>query len=191
MIAEWQTFFATMIGTIGALLGLLFVSVSISVQKIVTSKGLPRAAAQPLIVLLGTLIASIFFLVPGQGLFALGAEVLGTGVLAGAAGLANDYGTYRNASRKEAVRNITNAVFNELSFLLIAIAGIVLMTGRAWGAVIMVPATVVAFIQASTIAWAFLVAIHLEHGRFGGRASVFEGDRGELDPPGGRAEDRS
>jgi hypothetical protein len=75
---EWHDFFLAQAGAAGVLTGLVFVGVSINLEKIVSdpSSGLAGRAAEALILLVAVLIASVLVLVPGQGAGVLGAEVL-------------------------------------------------------------------------------------------------------------------
>lgn len=165
MIPEWETFFTAIIGTTGALLGLLFVGISLSIPKITASRGFSRAAAQPLFLLFGLLIASVFFLVPGQSLFALGVEVLASSAVVGVAAIINDLSVFKKVRPKEKWRYLSNTAFNMTPFLLSAASGAAMMAARPKGIYLMVPAVILSFLQAITISWAFLVAIHMEGGR--------------------------
>ena len=71
-------------GAAGVLTGLVFVGVSINLQKIVSnpSFGLAGRAAEALILLVAVLMASVLVLVPDQGPGVLGAEVLVMGLAA-------------------------------------------------------------------------------------------------------------
>ncbi len=81
---EWHDFFLAQAGAAGVLTGLVFVGVSINLQKIVSnpSSGLAGRAAEALILLVAVLLASVLVLVPGQGPGVLGAEVLVVGLAA-------------------------------------------------------------------------------------------------------------
>jgi hypothetical protein len=63
------------------LTGLLFVAVSINVERILRYRGLPERGLETLLVLLGVVVVSTLGLVPGQGRAALGGEVLAAGLL--------------------------------------------------------------------------------------------------------------
>src|SRR5215204_5403825 len=81
---EWHDFFLAQAGAAGVLTGLVFVGVSINLQKIVSdpSSGLAGRAAEALILLVGVLLASVLVLVPAQGAGVLGVEVLVVGLAA-------------------------------------------------------------------------------------------------------------
>ena len=91
--SEWSDLFVATAGASAALLGLLFVAVSINLERILGFQGLPERALETLMLLLGVLVASIAGLVPGQSALALGLELLALG-LAMAAGAARLPVTY-------------------------------------------------------------------------------------------------
>jgi hypothetical protein len=67
-MGDWHDFFLAQAGAAGVLTGLVFVSVSLNLEKIVSESGsgLPGRAAEALILLVAVLTASILLLVPGQ-----------------------------------------------------------------------------------------------------------------------------
>ena len=79
---QWHDFFLAQAGAAGVLTGLVFVAVSINLQKIVSDprSGLAGRAEEALVLLVAVLVASVLVLVPGQGLGMLGAEVLVVGL---------------------------------------------------------------------------------------------------------------
>jgi hypothetical protein len=79
---EWHDFFLAQAGAAGVLTGLVFVGVSINLEKIVSEpgSGLPGRAAEALILLVAVLTASVLLLVPGQGTVVAGAELLIVGL---------------------------------------------------------------------------------------------------------------
>ncbi|HVW46119.1 MAG TPA: hypothetical protein VHA76_03630 [Solirubrobacterales bacterium] len=81
---QWHDLFVAVAGASAALLGLLFVAVSINLERILSYKGLPERALETLLLLLLVLIVSIFGLIPGQSSLALGLEVLVVAALAAA-----------------------------------------------------------------------------------------------------------
>jgi modulator of FtsH protease len=73
---EWTDLFVAVAGASAALAGLLFVAVSINVERIINYKGLPERALEALTMLLVPLVVSIAGLMPGQSHVALGTELL-------------------------------------------------------------------------------------------------------------------
>jgi modulator of FtsH protease len=80
--AEWQNFFLAGAGATAALTGLLFVAISINLERILSFPTLPGRAAETLLVLGSALLVSMLALVPGQEPELLGLEVLGLGLVA-------------------------------------------------------------------------------------------------------------
>lgn len=74
--SEWSDLFVAAAGASAALAGLLFVAVSINLERILQFAGLPERGLETVALLLGVLLISIVGLVPGQSHVALGAEVL-------------------------------------------------------------------------------------------------------------------
>ena len=77
---QWKDLFVAMAGASAALAGLLFVAVSINVDRIIHYRGLPERGMETLGLLLTALIVSIAGLMPGQGHVAFGLELLGISV---------------------------------------------------------------------------------------------------------------
>jgi hypothetical protein len=74
--AEWTDLFVAVAGAAAALTGLLFVAVSINLERILKFEGLPERALETLLFLVGALLASLVGLIPGQSHVALGLELL-------------------------------------------------------------------------------------------------------------------
>ena len=74
--SEWTDLFVATAGASAALAGLVFVAVSINIQRILEFPGLPERALETILLLMAVLVVSIVSLVPGQGHVALGVELL-------------------------------------------------------------------------------------------------------------------
>ena len=83
-ISPWKDLFVASAGAAAALAGLVFVAVSINIDRILKYQGLPERALQSVLLLLSVVLVSIIGLIPGQSRIALGAELLGEALLFGA-----------------------------------------------------------------------------------------------------------
>jgi modulator of FtsH protease len=74
--SQWTDLFVATAGATAALAGLLFVAVSINLERIIGEAGLPDRALETVLLLVGVLVVSILCLVPGQSAAVLGLELL-------------------------------------------------------------------------------------------------------------------
>ncbi len=181
MNSEWQNFFFAVICASGSLLGLQFVAISISLSKIIASKGLAKVAIQPLLLLLSILIISLYFLIPGQTNLALGIEVSISAILFAFVMVYNDVSTLKETGKKNRRASISNVFFNSTPMAMTIFAGIFIGFKGHKGIYIFVPAIIISFVQAMSISWAFLLGIHLDEGN---RRGNFETAENTKDPQG-------
>jgi hypothetical protein len=162
---EWHDFFLATSAAAGVLTGLVFVGVSINLEKIVlqSGSGLTGRAAEALILLLAVLTASILLLVPGQSISLMGAEVLVVGLAAYAwittiqmLHLRN-WSTIPSSLRVPLVLRVTLA---QISTLPTVIAGIALLTVGFDGLYWLVAGMVFSTLAAMFNAWVLLVEIN-------------------------------
>lgn len=74
--SEWTDLFVATAGASAALAGLVFVAVSINLERILSFRGLPERALETLLFLVSVLLVSVVALIPGQDHVALGLELL-------------------------------------------------------------------------------------------------------------------
>jgi hypothetical protein len=73
--SEWSDLFVAVAGASAALAGLLFVAVSINLERIIGEEGLTERALEAVLMLVAVLVAAIIGLIPGQSQGVLGAEL--------------------------------------------------------------------------------------------------------------------
>jgi len=155
--AAWHDLYVATASATAALTGLLFVAVSLNIERILKFEGLPERAMQTLAMLLTPLIASILGLIPGQSNTALGVELLVLGV-ASTVAIAQ---TLRRTI--PGGRNHQHAGFHVLITLPasvpIVVGGASLLAGSGGGLYWIVAAIVAAILGASVNAWVLLVEI--------------------------------
>ncbi len=79
-VEAWSDLFVARAGAAAALTGLVFVAVSINIERILALPGVPERALQTLLVLLSVVIVSVFGLAPGQSDTAFGVELSASGL---------------------------------------------------------------------------------------------------------------
>ncbi len=156
----WGNFFIAQVGASAALTGLIFVSVSISLPKILALPHLPDRAFQAVVVLLEILVISSLMLVPGQSDRAAGIEVLAIAVAVWIMVITFDIRSLRAAGTTYRQRAAFRMLLSQLAALLYAVAGGVILAEGGIGLYLLVPAIICAYVVALLDAWVLLVEIN-------------------------------
>jgi hypothetical protein len=156
---QWHDMFVAMAGAAAALTGLIFVAVSINLERVLKFPALPPRAVETLSVLIGLLVLSVFVLIPGQSLTALGAEILVLGGVMGAALLAKRIRVPR-AAGQPLTWTVTPVAVILGATLPMAAAGISVLARGGGGLYWLVAALVLGFAGAVFNGWILLVEIH-------------------------------
>ena len=161
---EWHDFFLAVAGAAAVLAGLVFVGVSINLDKIMSdpSNGLPGRALEAVVLLVAVLIVTILLLVPDQGMVLAGAEVLAVGVVDWAAVVIIQVLVLRNwRSLEPTFRShlVTRVVLCQVSTLPIVAAGVGVMGWGLGGLYWLVVGVVFSLLVAVLDAWVLLVEI--------------------------------
>ena len=155
----WDTFAVVIGGAAGALIGLLFVSVSIRIDVIAASPDFRSRGAATLCLFVTVLIVAILLVVPGQDAWELGAELL---LVASGLGGALWWLNRRAMAQPSAqpISRILGAVSPDaITTILLAVAGVLLLAGVDDGVYVLVPAMIAAIIGGVASAWLFLIRI--------------------------------
>jgi hypothetical protein len=157
--ALWHDLFVAMAGAAAALAGLIFVAVSINIERVLKFRALPVRAVETLSVLLGLLLLSVFILVPGQSLTVLGLELLILGTVMAAVLLVRRLRLPR-APDEPLTWTVTPVAVILAGTLPMIAAGISVLVGGGGGLYWLVPELIGGFVGAVMNAYILLVEIH-------------------------------
>ena len=156
---EWDTFAVIVGGSAGALVGLLFVAISIHAGRIAESADLRGRAAQTLVIFAALLLIALLLAIPEQSQRVLGGEFLVLAVLVAVALILLD----RLAQNADSPREVANAVKNvnpsTLTALGIAIAGGLMLAGVEWADFVLVPVICAAMVGGLASAYLLLTKL--------------------------------
>jgi hypothetical protein len=157
--ADWTGFAATAATAAATLAGLLFIAVSINLQRILQYPNLPGRAAETLIFFAFPLIVTLLVIVPGQPRPVLAWELVAAGLLIGAAALLIDLKSGQSSEESRAGRLATRITPILVSFGGVTVAGITLLAGGGGGLYWLVPGVLGALIGGLGNTWVLLVEI--------------------------------
>ena len=127
-------------GATAALLGLLFVAVSLRIEVIAPSDELRKRAAQTLSLLLTGLFAALLLTIPEQTFWVIGVEYLALAVATATTVIVLDPWTIRERERSTIARILDITTPNIPTCLLLAAAGVTLLLGHQRGLYLLFPA---------------------------------------------------
>lgn len=156
----WQNFFLAQVGASAALTGLIFVSVSINLKKILEYSKLVNRAFQVLAVLLQILVVSSLVMVPGQSRALFGAEVLIIGIAVWIITTVFEFGSLRITPPEYRKVALFNAAFSQLAALPYLVGGVILLIGDEAGLYWLVASILLSYAKAMFEAWVLLVEIN-------------------------------
>jgi modulator of FtsH protease len=157
--ADWTDFGAASATAAAALVGFLFIAMSINLRQILDAPNLPGRAGLTLILLGTPLVSSLLLIVPGQGRVALGVELLITGLAIGAGQVVLDLRNKLSEFETRVTWLIGRIGPAVASTVCLAVAGGTLLAQAGGGLYWMVPAVLVAFICGLLNVWVLLVEI--------------------------------
>ena len=161
----WDNFFVAMAGAAVAFAGLVLVSISINLDRIIKQPGLVGRAAAPLVVLFTLFVASSIMLIPDQRLRFYGYELLALAIAFVISMSKVLHGQHRSALQveKAGLAPENSFRFRFLLCTIIAItllgAGVTLSAGNEKGIFLMAPAAITAFLFCFIEAWVLLIEI--------------------------------
>lgn len=153
----WAEFTVITGGAAAALVGLLFVAVSIRADLIARSKALRSRLAQTLTIFLGLLGAAVFVSLPNPAVWVLGAELIAVALAMGAAQIVLDHRAENDADHNALGRILDRLNPSVTTAVLIGLSGLVLVFGFEAGQFLMAVAALVGFVGGAISAWLVLV----------------------------------
>jgi hypothetical protein len=155
----WTSFGTTLATATAALAGLLFVAVSINIQRILNYRGLPERAGQTLILFATPLVTALLLIVPGQPRAALSAELIALGAVTGTYQLRLDLRAGQSEHETRASRLLVRLAPPVINGGCMVVAGATLVAQAGGGLYWLVPGALAAIVAGLVNAWVLLVEI--------------------------------
>lgn len=156
----WHDFFIATAGASAALSGLIFVSVSINLSRILAVPSLPSRALISLMLLLTILIYSLLLLVPSESLDSIAIEILLVGLISWTAISRVDYDIFKTKEKQYRNVYLLHMSLNQVAILPYFVCGFYLFNGNASGLYWLVASVIFSFLKASLDAWVLLIEIN-------------------------------
>ena len=156
---EWDTFAVVVGGSAGALVGLLFVAISIHAARMAASADLRGRAAQTLVIFAALLLIALLPAIPEQSQRVLGAEFLLLAVIVATTLIWLDRLARRTDSPRPVARTLENVNPSTLTVLGIALAGGLMVFGVDWAEFALVPVICAAMVGGLASAWLLLTKL--------------------------------
>jgi modulator of FtsH protease len=156
----WHDFLVAQVGASAALVGLLFVGLSLNLEKILTYPGVPELAQITIVMILATLLLGSLLLIPRQEFLPTGIEGVVVGVVTVVLGTRFGLRAIR-ASQPEFRRHLSlNLVLFEVATIPYVIGGVLLLLGSDGGMYWIAAAICISLVKAMLDAWVLLVEIN-------------------------------
>jgi hypothetical protein len=161
-ILAWHDYFAVVAQVGATLAGLLFVGLTISLEHVIVARGYLGRAFAALFLQFEILLIGLFGLIPEQPAWALGSELIATG-LALFGGITAFIHYFPEDEQSDVLGSAGARVFrsflNATSTLLPALAGTALILGWRGALYLLIPAVVACVYVSIGYAWVFAVEI--------------------------------
>jgi hypothetical protein len=158
-VHEWDTFAVVVGGSAGALVGLLFVAISIHATRIAKSADLRGRASQTLVIFAALLLIALLLAIPEQSQRPLGIEFLVLAVVVAAALILLDHLARQTDSLRPVARTLEIVTPSTLTALGIAIAGGLMVAAVEWADFVLVPVICAAMVGGLASAWLLLTKL--------------------------------
>jgi hypothetical protein len=156
---SWDSFFMAEVGASAALAGLIFVSITINLQRIVGNPSVTLRAFQALLMLVGTFVLAAIFLVPGQSPPEQGAELLAVTVALWACLDVLERSAWALATPIYRGFLTGHSIQIQIPYVFALVGSIALLLSSPSALYWFVPATLAAFLVAIFEAWVLTIPI--------------------------------
>lgn len=161
----WDNYFVAQAGAAAAFAGLVLVSVSINLEKIINGPGLVGRSAEPLIILFTLFVSASCMLIPDQAIWVYGIEILVIAIAFGATigfVLRRQHGVLFSPANPVPPPPHSfqlRVVLCLVTAAALMAAGVLLALGHDRGTFALVPAMLVGFLLAFLDAWVLLIEV--------------------------------
>ncbi|HEV2661051.1 MAG TPA: hypothetical protein VGU68_10645 [Ktedonobacteraceae bacterium] len=159
-MSGWENFFLGELGASAALAGLIFVGLSINLQKIMNSPHLPNRVLEALVVLVAVLFLASLLLIPNQSFLAIGIEVLLLGLCEWIVMVFLQIDSLRKMPAEFRLAFTRVILVCQLATLSFITAGIIFLLGGTTGFYWIVAAVLLSFLATFVDIWVLVVEIN-------------------------------
>jgi hypothetical protein len=158
-VESWDTFAVIVGGAAAALLGLLFIAISIRLAAIAQSVELRSRSAETLTLFGIVLLLAVLLAIPAQPQRVLGSEVVALAVLGGIGLFLLDWRAGRERGQQVIGRVLEMVSPNTVTTVLLLVAGLLLVFNVDAGMYVLVAPVIAAFVGGITSAWLFMTRV--------------------------------
>jgi hypothetical protein len=160
VVESWDTFAVIVGGAAAALLGLLFIAISIRLNVVAGSQELRNRSAQTLVLFGIVLVLALLMAIPGQSRVVLGIEVVVLAVLGGVGLTLLDWRAGGSSGGQPGIGRVLDKISpNTITTVLLLVSGLLLLFGLKAGRYVLVAPVIIAFAGGLTSAWLFMTRV--------------------------------
>jgi len=157
---EWDGFFGAQVGASAALLGLIYVGVSINLNRIISVPRLPNRALQALLLLVVVLIISSLQLIPGNAENFFAIELMIISVSFWITMTSIDIKTYKKTEINYRKFYLFKIIVTQVSIVPYMISAFILISGDPGGMIWAAMGMIFSYLKAISESWVLLVEIN-------------------------------
>jgi hypothetical protein len=158
-LSHWTEFAVTLASVAAVLAGLVFVALSVNLERILRVAGLPGRAGETVVVFIGAVVQCAFLLIPGLGRVGVGVGLLVAGTLEWAIITAVTVAGIRQPTAQPWHWNLTRVVGGQIATVPIALAGVLMLLDVSGALYWLAAAVLWAVVAGSANAWVLIVEV--------------------------------